>query len=105
MNAAIAGHLNVIETAILEVREWAYVLWVRVAGIGCRFVSKKVIANAAPKSIAYTYPTGEKMELLFTQSGMVQIYANGTLAGRVPVKDVMAGFEKHGYPAGAVITY
>jgi len=42
MNAAIAQHLNVAESAILEVQEWARVLWVRVRGIGARFVSKKV---------------------------------------------------------------
>lgn len=42
MNTAIAQHLNVVEDAILEVQEWARVLWVRVKGLGCRFVSKKV---------------------------------------------------------------
>ena len=40
---AIAQHLNVLESAITEVQEWARVLWVRVKGIGCRFVSKKVV--------------------------------------------------------------
>jgi hypothetical protein len=39
---AIANHLNVATAAILEVQEWARVLWVRVRGLGCRFVSKKV---------------------------------------------------------------
>ena len=43
MNAAIAQHLNVAQTAILEIQEWASVLWVRVQGLGARFVSKKVI--------------------------------------------------------------
>lgn len=43
MNAQIAQHLNVAETAILEIQEWAKVLWVRVRGIGARFVSKKVV--------------------------------------------------------------
>ena len=42
MNAAIAQHLNVTESAIIEVQEWARVLWVRVKGLGARFVSKKV---------------------------------------------------------------
>jgi hypothetical protein len=41
--AAIANHLNVAETAITEVQEWARVLWVRVRGLGARFVSKKVM--------------------------------------------------------------
>lgn len=43
MNAAIAQKLNILESAILEVREWAHVLLVRFVG-GCRFVSKKVKA-------------------------------------------------------------
>jgi hypothetical protein len=40
---AIANHLNVTEAAIIEVQEWARVLWVRVKGLGARFVSKKVV--------------------------------------------------------------
>jgi hypothetical protein len=39
---AIANHLNVAADAIVEVQEWARVLWVRVRGLGARFVSKKV---------------------------------------------------------------
>ena len=42
--AAIASHLNVADSAIVEVQEWARVLWVRVKGLGARFVSKKVAA-------------------------------------------------------------
>jgi hypothetical protein len=42
MNAAIATHLNVAEQAIVEIQEWATVLWVRVKGLGARFVSKRV---------------------------------------------------------------
>jgi hypothetical protein len=41
--AAIANHLNVDASAITEVQEWARVLWVRVKGLGARFVSKKVV--------------------------------------------------------------
>jgi len=41
--AAIASHLNVADSAIVEVQEWARVLWVRVKGLGARFVSKKVV--------------------------------------------------------------
>jgi hypothetical protein len=40
--AAIANHLNVAASAIVEVQEWARVLWVRVRGIGARFVSKRI---------------------------------------------------------------
>lgn len=43
MNAAIAQHLSIAEKAIIEIQEWASVLWVRVKGIGARFVSKKVV--------------------------------------------------------------
>jgi len=42
MNAAIAQHLNIAESAITEIQEWAHVLWVRFVG-GVRFVSKKVM--------------------------------------------------------------
>lgn len=41
--AAIANHLNVAAEAITEVQEWARVLWVRIKGVGARFVSKKVV--------------------------------------------------------------
>ncbi len=49
MNAqnAIANHFHVASTAIIEIREWATVLWVRVQDIGCRFVSKAVMENQA----------------------------------------------------------
>lgn len=40
---AIANHLNVAASAIVEVQDWARVLWVRVKGLGARFVSKKVV--------------------------------------------------------------
>ena len=39
---AIANHLNILESAIVRVEEWAHVLFVVAAGIGGRFVSKKV---------------------------------------------------------------
>jgi hypothetical protein len=41
--AAIANHLNVAASAIVEIQEWARVLWVRIKGVGARFVSKKVV--------------------------------------------------------------
>lgn len=43
MNAAIATKLNVLESAIVRVEEWAHVLFVVVKGLGARFVSKKVV--------------------------------------------------------------
>jgi len=43
MNAQIAQHLNVAESAIIRVEEWASVLFVVCRKIGARFVSKKIV--------------------------------------------------------------
>jgi hypothetical protein len=53
--AAIANHLSVAASAIVEVQEWARVLWVRVRGLGARFVSKKVLKtmNGSEKQVAW----------------------------------------------------
>lgn len=59
MNTAIAQHLNVTESAILEVQEWARVLWVRVKGLGARFVSKKVVKMEMTKDEARQYVINE----------------------------------------------
>lgn len=40
--AAIATKLNILETAIVRIEEWASVMFVVVKGLGGRFVSKKV---------------------------------------------------------------
>lgn len=65
MNTAIAQHLNVAESAIIEVQEWARVLWVRVKGLGARFVSKKVKDMARPvkadKYIVHTIHDKEQL--------------------------------------------
>ena len=42
---AIAAYLNIATDLITEIQEWATVLWVRVKGIGCRFVSKKIVVK------------------------------------------------------------
>lgn len=47
--AAIATKLNVIESAIVRVEEWANVLFVVVKGLGARFVSKKVVVKVESK--------------------------------------------------------
>ena len=39
----IANHLGVEVSEIIEVKNWAQCLWVRVARFGSRFVSKKVL--------------------------------------------------------------
>lgn len=41
--AAIATKLNVLESAIVRIEEWASVMFVIVKGLGARFVSKKVV--------------------------------------------------------------
>jgi hypothetical protein len=41
--AAIATKLNVLESAIVRVEEWASVMFVVVKGLGARFVSKKIV--------------------------------------------------------------
>jgi hypothetical protein len=41
---AIAQHLNIIDSAIIEIQEWTSVLWVKFVG-GVRFVSKKIGAK------------------------------------------------------------
>lgn len=45
ITAAIATKLNVLESAIVKVEEWAHVMFVVVKGLGARFVSKKVTEN------------------------------------------------------------
>lgn len=41
---AIATKLNILDSAIIEIQEWASVLFVKFVG-GCRFVSKKIGVN------------------------------------------------------------
>lgn len=60
---AIANHLNVAADAIVEVQEWARVLWVRVKGLGARFVSKKVAE-------VKTMNTFQEMKQRLIQSGI-----------------------------------
>lgn len=45
---AVASHLNLAEELILEVQEWAKVLWVRIKGMRPKFVSKKVVRMNNP---------------------------------------------------------
>jgi hypothetical protein len=70
--AAVATHLNVIESAIVRAEEWATVLFVVVKGLGARFVSKKVIP-AAPRPL-----TAEQLEAVggnrWTKGNMDRIY-------------------------------
>ena len=40
---AIASHLGIRTSEILSISTWAYVFYVRVRGLGCRFISKSVL--------------------------------------------------------------
>lgn len=40
---AIAKHLNIVQSEVLRIEEWANCLFVVVKGLGARFVSKKVM--------------------------------------------------------------
>jgi hypothetical protein len=70
--AAVATHLNVIESAIVKAEEWATVLFVVVKGLGARFVSKKIIP-AAPRPL-----TAEQLEAVggnrWTKGTMDRVY-------------------------------
>ena len=83
MNAAIAQHLNVPAASILEVQEWARVLWVRVKGLGARFVSKKVSAvekitrSEAAKQVAKAIEAYSREEYecsIWEKGGRCRIY-------------------------------
>jgi predicted DNA-binding protein (UPF0251 family) len=53
--AAIATKLNVLESAIVRIEEWASVLFVVVKGLGGRFVSKKVGVKKMTKTATVKY--------------------------------------------------
>jgi len=57
MNSAIATKLNVLESAIVRIEEWAHVLFVVVKGLGARFVSKKVVKEVTVENIKVTKET------------------------------------------------
>lgn len=72
--AAIAQHLNITESAIVRIEEWANVLFVVCRRIGARFVSKKIVEakkveeytdiieyNKALDFLAFTQFAGEKV--------------------------------------------
>ena len=59
---AIATHLNIVDSAIIEIQEWANVLWVKFIG-GVRFVSKKIGAAKMERNMAVDYKTEKFSEL------------------------------------------
>jgi hypothetical protein len=80
--SAIAAKLNVLDSAIIEIKEWENVLWVRFVG-GCRFVSKKIGAikmkltvekHAAKWTCRSEVPTANKH---FPETAWVSINKSG----------------------------
>lgn len=69
MNAAIAQHLNVTESAIVRVEEWSNVLFAVIKGIGGRFISKRIAKMETKKLIEAGGSVWEK-------NGMTRIYFN-----------------------------
>lgn len=67
MKAAIAQHLNVDESAITRIEEWAHVLFAVVKGLGARFVSKKVVEKKMKPSV-------ESVGSRWTKNGVDRIY-------------------------------
>lgn len=62
--AAIATKLNVLESAIVQVEEWAHVLFVVVKGLGARFVSKKIGVEQVKSQVRRaTWQYGDNFEL------------------------------------------
>jgi hypothetical protein len=84
---AIATHLNVLETTIVRIEEWANVLFVVAKGLGARFVSKKINvevkvetrldrANAIVKELGYgkVWIGGKVIRVYFgSTSGYIEI--------------------------------
>lgn len=73
VTTAIATKLNVLESAIIHVEEWASVLFVVVKGLGVRFVSKKVMVKKVERNMAVDYKT-EAFSVLET---IVRCYRTG----------------------------
>jgi hypothetical protein len=81
---AIATHLNIVDSAIIEIQEWASVLWVKFIG-GVRFVSKKIGAK--------------KMELSAEDEYLLQCEQDGSKARweRIEAMEAHLGHYLSGY--------
>ena len=80
--AAIANHLNVAESIIAAVEEWAHVLFVRFIGRRPRFVSKRVIDMTTDKDQLI-----EKMEEIggrrWTKDDHDRVYFPGAVVAKL----------------------
>ena len=94
--AAIATKLNVLESAIVRIEEWANVLFVVAKGVGARFVSKKI--NVEVKMTAAI--TSEHVLNVNNRARNVDVIvnlANDLVVSIVPVRscDPIQVWEKH----------
>jgi hypothetical protein len=103
MNTAIAQHLNVAESAIIRVEEWANVLFAVVKGIGARFVSKKVIkvefnqseaAELVAEKVSNKYGFGQ-CKVWSNRPGELRVYVGKH--GYVEIKDTVDLYYLKGY--------
>ena len=80
---AIAQHLNVAESLIAKIEEWAHVLFVRFIGRRPRFVSKKVAMNAEMTKESLI----EKMEEVggsrWTKGDYDRMYFHGSVVAKM----------------------
>ena len=79
MNAQIAQHLNIAESAIIRIEEWANVLFVVCRKLGGRFVSKRV-AKVATEQLSVVEM--EKVGNRWQKNGMDRIYFDATWIAR-----------------------
>ena len=88
--AAVARHLNIVESAIAEIQEWAHVLFVKFTAGRPRFVSKKIMEVIVGKPVKSRIEAVEivKSELESCQeSYSAKIWAKGGKV-RVYIKDL-----------------
>lgn len=79
MHAQIAQHLNIAESAIIRIEEWANVLFVVCRKLGGRFVSKRV-AKVATEQLSVVEM--EKVGNRWQKNGMDRIYFDATWIAR-----------------------
>jgi ribosomal protein L24E len=104
MNAAVAQHLNVAESAIVRIEEWAHVLFVVCKKLGARFVSKKVIKveQRQPKEVRWTVQGHQAVAKQLTKEtakyadliGWYEVYTDGKFSIRVEPTKFLAGIAK-----------
>lgn len=92
---AIAQHLNLAEELILEVQEWARVLWVRIKGMRPKFVSKKVAME--PQSddlVGLLLEAGFTKANLWQKHGLTRIYTQSGFIDLTDKPKVVGGHSK-----------